>query len=191
VGAVGGGAVAGSRWAVWGAGSATLGDRVAAVDGQAGAGHEVGRRGGEEQRRGGNVLGFFPFRGHARNPRGARALGARADRAWAQALRRPSRIFTSRAWLADDGDPSRPREVLGVPVTERLGSRRDAPGALVRLGDRRYALTGSTVAVGVPRQLDRYLRRRARHAGGGDDWYAEARRLLRTSARPVARREPV
>lgn len=103
-------------------------------------------------------------------------------------MRRPSRVFTSRAWLAADGDPSRPREVLGVPVTERLGSRLDAPGALVRLADRRYALTGRTVAVGVPRELDRYIRRHARHASGGD-WYAEARRLLRTTARPATGKE--
>jgi hypothetical protein len=103
-------------------------------------------------------------------------------------LRRPSRIFTSRAWPAEDGDPSRPGEALGVPVAERLGSRPDAPEALVRLADRRYALTGRTVAVGVPRQLDRYIQRRARRAAGGD-WYAEARRLLRISAPPVAGKE--
>lgn len=104
-------------------------------------------------------------------------------------MKPPLRIFTSRAWLAEDGDPSRPREVLGVPVAERLGSRPDGPGALVRLADRRYALTGRTVAVGVPRQLDRYIKRHARHAGGGE-WYAEARRLLRASARPVPARRP-
>jgi hypothetical protein len=105
-------------------------------------------------------------------------------------LRPHARIFTSRAWLAEDGDPSRPRAVLGVPVTECLGSRPDAPGALVRLADRRYALTGRTVAVGAPRQLDRYIRRHARHGSGGD-WYAEARHLLRTGARPVAGKEAV
>lgn len=57
----------------------------------------------------------------------------------------------------------------------------------MRLADRRYALTGRTVAVGVPRQLDRYIQRHARHGGG--DWYAEALRLLR--ARPVAGKEAV
>jgi hypothetical protein len=105
-------------------------------------------------------------------------------------LRPPSRVFTSRAWPAEDGDPSRPGQVLGVPLTERLGSRPDAPGALVRLADRRYALTGRTVAVGVPRQLDRYIRRHARRGGGGD-WYVEAWRPLRISARPVAGKEAV
>ena len=97
-------------------------------------------------------------------------------------MRRPSRIFTSRGWVATDGDPSHPQNVLGVPVTKRLGVRRDAPGALVRLADRRYALTGRTLAVGLRRQLDRYIERRARHVDDGANWYAEARRLLETSA---------
>jgi cell volume regulation protein A len=88
-----------------------------------------------------------------------------------------SRVFTSRGWLAEDGDPSRPQAVLGVPVTERLATRRDAPGALVRLADDRYALTGVVLAVGTRRQLDRYLRRRA-HDADRAAWYAEARRLL-------------
>jgi cell volume regulation protein A len=72
--------------------------------------------------------------------------------------------------------------LLGVPVTERLGTRGDAPGALVRLADHRYALTGRILAVGSRRQLDRFIRRRARHADGAD-WYAEARRLLHAEAR--------
>jgi potassium/hydrogen antiporter len=88
-----------------------------------------------------------------------------------------ARIFSSRSWLDEDGDPSRPQTVLGVPVTERLGRRRDAPGALVRLADRRYALTGAVLAVGSRRQLDRYLRRRG-HIADAADWYAEVRRLL-------------
>lgn len=80
--------------------------------------------------------------------------------------------------------------VLGVPVTEQLGTRRDAPGALVRLADHRYALTGSVLAVGSRRQLDRYLRRRARVADGAD-WCAEARRLLDTEARDAGAKEDV
>jgi cell volume regulation protein A len=93
-----------------------------------------------------------------------------------------SRIFSSRGWLAKDGDPSRPQTVLGVPVTEQLGTRRDAPGALVRLADHRYALTGTVLAVGSRRQLDRYLRRRA-HDADRAAWYAEARQLLDVDAR--------
>ena len=77
-------------------------------------------------------------------------------------MRRSSCIFTSRSWRPEDGDPSDPKRVAGVAVARRLATRRDAPGALVRLVDRRYAITGRTVAAGLPRQLDRYIRRRAR-----------------------------
>lgn len=101
-----------------------------------------------------------------------------------------ARVFSSRGWLAEDGDPSRPAKVLGVPVSELLGTRRDAPGALVRLADSRYALTGVVLAVGSRRQLERYLRRRARLADGAD-WYAEARRLLDTEARDAGTMEDV
>lgn len=80
--------------------------------------------------------------------------------------------------------------MLGVAVTERLGTRSDAPGALVRLADRRYALTGPILAVGSRRQLDRYLRRRTRLADGAD-WYAEARRLLGAEAREASAKEGV
>lgn len=104
--------------------------------------------------------------------------------------RRPSRIFTSRRWRDRDGDPSRPRELLGIPVSRRLAVRSDAPGALVRLADRRYALTGRTLAVGPPRALDRFIRRRAAR-GPARDWYAEALQLLRTNpADAPAARQP-
>jgi cell volume regulation protein A len=77
-----------------------------------------------------------------------------------------------------------------VTVTERLGTRRDAPGALVRLADRRYALTGPILAVGSRRQLDRYIGRRARRAEGAG-WYAEARRLLAAEAGKAGTKEGV
>jgi hypothetical protein len=93
-----------------------------------------------------------------------------------------SHTFTSRGWLGDDGDPARPQQVLGVPVIEQLATRPDAPGALVRLADRRFALTGPTVAAGLSHQLDRHIQRRAAR-GAGSAWYAEARRVLRTVRR--------
>ena len=77
-----------------------------------------------------------------------------------------------------------------MPVAERLGTRGDAPGALVRLADRRYALTGRILAGGSRRQLDRYIRRRARKADAAD-WYAEARRLLDADAREAGTKEGV
>jgi cell volume regulation protein A len=80
--------------------------------------------------------------------------------------------------------------LLGVPVTDRLGTRVDAPGALVRLADRRYALTGPILAVGSRRQLDRYLRRRAPLSRGAG-WYAEARRLLDAEGREASAKHGV
>jgi potassium/hydrogen antiporter len=72
-----------------------------------------------------------------------------------------SSVFTSRPWNDErDGDPGYPREVDGVAVREHLRTRRDRRGALVVLVDGRYALTGATLAVGGPRQLQAYARRR-------------------------------
>jgi potassium/hydrogen antiporter len=70
-------------------------------------------------------------------------------------------VFTSRPWTEErDGDPGYPREIDGVAVREHLRTRRDARGALVLLVDGRYALTGPTLAVGGPRQVQAYARRR-------------------------------
>jgi cell volume regulation protein A len=52
--------------------------------------------------------------------------------------------------------------VGGVPVVEHLRTRRDQPGALVALEDGRFAITGATVAIGSPQQLQAYGRRRLR-----------------------------
>jgi hypothetical protein len=73
-------------------------------------------------------------------------------------------IFTMRQWSAADGSAAHPADVLGVDVDRRLCQRRDAPGALVSLVDRRYALTGPVVAVGPALQMQRFLRRRAQDA---------------------------
>jgi cell volume regulation protein A len=78
--------------------------------------------------------------------------------------RRPvvgSAVFTSRPWDEErDGDVAYPRSVDGVLVREVLRTRRDDRGALVSLVDGRYALTGSTLAVGGTRQVQAYARRR-------------------------------
>jgi potassium/hydrogen antiporter len=72
-----------------------------------------------------------------------------------------SGVFTSRPWDEEsDGDPGYPREIGGVAVREHLRTRRDSRGALVSLTDGRYALTGPTLAVGSPRQVQAYARRR-------------------------------
>ena len=103
-------------------------------------------------------------------------------------MKRPSWIFSSRSWLPSDGDPSRPEALLGVAVTEWLGTRGDAPGALVRLADQRYALTGPILAVGSRHQLERYLRRRVRRVDARD-WYAKVQRLLDAEAREASAKE--
>jgi cell volume regulation protein A len=71
-----------------------------------------------------------------------------------------SAVFTSRRWDEErDGDPGYPREIDGVGVREHLRTRRDRRGALVTLTDGRFAVTGPTVAMGGPRQLQSYARR--------------------------------
>jgi potassium/hydrogen antiporter len=71
-----------------------------------------------------------------------------------------SSVFSSRRWDEErDGDPGYPREIDGVEVRDHLRTRRDRRGALVSLMDGRYAVTGPTVALGSPRQLQSYARR--------------------------------
>jgi potassium/hydrogen antiporter len=71
-----------------------------------------------------------------------------------------SSVFTSRRWDEErDGDPGYPSEVDGVEVREHLRTRRETRGALVSLTDGRFAVTGPTVAVGGPRQIQSYARR--------------------------------
>jgi hypothetical protein len=70
--------------------------------------------------------------------------------------------LTVRAWSPQDGDPGCPQQVLGIPVDRLLARRPDAPGALVVLTDRRFALTGPIAAIGRHRMLRTYVRRRER-----------------------------
>jgi potassium/hydrogen antiporter len=78
------------------------------------------------------------------------------------ALRGGQVIFTARSWDEREGDPGMPETVGGVTVVEHLRTRRDQAGALVALEDGRYAITGATVAIGSPQQLQAYGRRRLR-----------------------------
>ncbi|MEA2403462.1 MAG: potassium/hydrogen antiporter [Thermoleophilaceae bacterium] len=90
-------------------------------------------------------------------------------------LRGSTTIFTNRPWSEEDGDPSRPAQVLGVMTLERMRTRRDKPGALVALADGRYAVTGSSVAMGGRVQLQQYCRRRAARSSEDGDraWWQE------------------
>jgi cell volume regulation protein A len=69
-------------------------------------------------------------------------------------------IYTSRPWVAGDGDPAHPQEVVGREVVEHLRTRRDVPGALVILADGRFAVTGPILMVGPAAQLQAQVRRR-------------------------------
>jgi cell volume regulation protein A len=73
-------------------------------------------------------------------------------------------IFSARPWNVAEGDPSRPKTVLGVAVVDQLRTRRDQPGALVALADGRYAVTGLVMGVGAPSQVQDYCRRRLNRA---------------------------
>jgi cell volume regulation protein A len=71
-----------------------------------------------------------------------------------------SAVFSSRRWDEErEGDPGYPRDIDGQEVRDHLRTRRDRRGALVSLTDGRFAVTGPTVAVGTPRQLQAYARR--------------------------------
>jgi cell volume regulation protein A len=99
-------------------------------------------------------------------------------------LRAHASIFMTRPWTEDDGDPSHPREVLGIAVVEHLRTRRDRPGALVALADGRYAITGPLLAVGGPKLLQRHVRERLRLAKSEQEraWWQEVAGALTSSA---------
>ena len=84
-------------------------------------------------------------------------------------------VSTVRPWSEADGDASHPDKVTGIPVLEQIRTRRDVPGAVVRLEDGRAAITGPIAAVGSPQQLTDFARRRL--AGTDDDadraWWRE------------------
>jgi potassium/hydrogen antiporter len=63
-------------------------------------------------------------------------------------------------WQESNGDPSDPDILEGSPVLQLLRTRGDGQGALVMLEDGRYAVTGSSLALGSANLLGRYARRR-------------------------------
>ena len=84
-------------------------------------------------------------------------------------------VYSARPWSEADGDPAHPRELRGQEVVEHLRTRRDVPGALVILGDGRYAVTGPLLMVGPPGQLQAQARRRMNSAGDDAEraWWQE------------------
>ena len=84
-------------------------------------------------------------------------------------------VFHVRRWADEDGDPSRPDDIDGLLVIDRLRSRRDVPGCLVLLEDGRYAVVGPVMALGSRQALNDWVRRRMR-AGVTDNervWWEE------------------
>jgi len=76
----------------------------------------------------------------------------------------PGRVppLITRLWSSEDEDPADPVRVAGVQVAEVLRRRPDVAGAVVALADGRLAVTGPTMAVGSPRQLERFALRHLR-----------------------------
>ena len=69
-------------------------------------------------------------------------------------------VYTVRRWEDRDGDPARPRSILGVPVVDLLRTRNDVPGAVVAMDDGRYAVTGPLIAAGSAAQMQAHARKR-------------------------------
>jgi potassium/hydrogen antiporter len=89
-------------------------------------------------------------------------------------LSRPA-VTSVRPWSEEDGDPSRPSEIGGIEVVDKLRTRRDEPGALVALADGRYAATGKLLAIGPAGELQAVARRRLARADSPGDraWWQE------------------
>jgi cell volume regulation protein A len=84
-------------------------------------------------------------------------------------------VFCVRPWNDSDGDAAAPEDVDGVPVVERLRTRRDIAGALLVLADGRYAVTGPVLASGGARSVELHARRRLGRANDDSEraWWQE------------------
>jgi cell volume regulation protein A len=87
---------------------------------------------------------------------------------------RPS-VTSIRPWQDTDGDPQRPKLLIGTEVVEQLRTRRDEPGALVVLEDGRFGVSGPLLAVGPSGELQAFARRRLANASspGERAWWQE------------------
>ncbi len=87
---------------------------------------------------------------------------------------RPS-VTSIRPWQPGDGDPQRPKILLGLEVIEQLRTRRDEPGALVALEDGRFGVSGPLLAVGPSGELQAFARRRLANASSPAEraWWQE------------------
>jgi cell volume regulation protein A len=87
-------------------------------------------------------------------------------------------------WLDEHGDPAHPVSLHSIPVVEHVRTRRDAPGALVKLADGRLAITGATLTVAPAADLQRYVTRRLSQAVDSDEraWWTSLAVTLARSA---------
>src|SRR4029453_18594376 len=74
-----------------------------------------------------------------------------------------------------DGDPQRPKILMGLEVIEQLRTRRDEPGALVALEDGRFGVSGPVLAGGPSGRRRPFARRRLANASspGERAWWQE------------------
>lgn len=83
-------------------------------------------------------------------------------------MRAHRKIFTTGRWHPAWGDQDHPRHVSNIKVASRLLHREGGGGALVILTDGRYALTGSTYAIGTARAVMRDASSKSRTASVGE-----------------------
>lgn len=95
-------------------------------------------------------------------------------------MRYRRQVFTQRGGHAVAGIADRPTHVLGIAVRDVILVRADAPAALVRLADGRFAVTGVVAAAGSARDLTSYFRRRAMGSLSRADrsWFGACSRAL-------------
>jgi hypothetical protein len=82
--------------------------------------------------------------------------------------------------LTDDVDPAAVDEIDGTPVVERLVTRPDRRGAVVRLATGQLAVLGESVAIGAPKMLKLWATRRLRSAKAPADraWWKLVRQVV-------------
>ena len=87
--------------------------------------------------------------------------------------------FRSGPWT-DSVPPAEADQVDGVDVVERLATRPDQSGAVVKLENGRVAVLGDSFAVGAPRMLRLWATRRAAAVTAPADraWWTQVRQAL-------------
>jgi hypothetical protein len=87
--------------------------------------------------------------------------------------------FRSGPWTAET-PITEAGDLDGVVITERLATRADQAGAVVRLENGHVAVLGESFAVGAPRMLRLWATRRLASVTAPDDraWWTQVRRAV-------------